>query len=177
MSEAGEIFRNLVARLTRETRFHGFYLYEVTDNAPTSKPSLIPVEGPPGLPSTVMPDQLACPTLFGVPGARAELVKGARVLVGFQGGNPGRPFVGFHLENRPGSVLPSTVTLDATSTLTLGGDGAVEAARAPELQSWAALVHAFLADVKAQLAAAGHPTTLTAPSLSAAVAAVKVRVE
>jgi hypothetical protein len=38
-------------------------------------------------------------------------------------------------------------------------------------------VQAFLGDVKAQLLAAGHPTALTVPTLSNAVAATKVKVE
>jgi hypothetical protein len=177
---ASESWSGLGARARRPELFLGFYLYETVDapddGAASRRPSLVAVEGPPGLPASILPDQLSVAKCYGLPGASSILVKGTQALVGFQGGNPARPFVGFYLEQQAGRSPPKIMQLEASETISLGS-AAVAAARAPALQAWAGLVKAFLADVKVQLSAAGHPTALTAPTLSNAVAATKVNVE
>jgi hypothetical protein len=173
VSEAGELFRGLVERLTRASKFYGFYLYEVQSDGDTAKPSLVAVEGPPGLPASVLPDQLATSKAHGLPGATSTLVAGTQVLLGFMGGNPGRPFVAFYL---PGQTLPPSLTLDASSTINLGASG-LAAARAPALQTWAGLVETYLGALDGKIVLLGKPTSGTPPHLSSAVAASKVRVE
>jgi hypothetical protein len=176
---ASESWSGLGARARRPELFLGFYLYEV-QGADPGKPSLVAVEGPPGLPASVMPDQLAVTKCYGVPGVSSTLVAGAQVVLGFMGGNPARPFIALYMDRKlsAAATLPSSLQMDASGEIRLGGDaGPLAAARAPALQTWAGLVQAFLGDVKAQLLAAGHPTALTVPTLSNAVAATKVKVE
>lgn len=141
MSVPGEeLFARIVAHLTRKTRFYGFYLYEVkTDldidprgsgpstvgQAVTSTTSLIPIEGPAGLPASILGDQMYIPKAHGLPGAASQLAPGTRVLVGFIGGNPGEPFVAFYLGGQP---LPVAISVSASNRIVLGSEASAKTA-------------------------------------------------
>lgn len=141
MSVPGEeLFARIVAHLTRKTRFYGFYLYEVkTDldldprssgaassaQANTSTTSLVPIEGPAGLPASILGDQMYIPKAHGLPGAASQLAPGTRVLVGFIGGNPGEPFVAFYLGGQP---LPVAISVSASDRIVLGSEASAKTA-------------------------------------------------
>jgi hypothetical protein len=129
-----ELFQRIVAHLTRKTRFLGFYLYEVKDDialdprssapstvgqAVTSTTSLIPLEGPDGLPASILSDQMYIPKAHGLPGSSSQLAPGTQVLVGFIGGNPGKPFVAHYLGGQP---LPVALSLSASDRIVLGSE-------------------------------------------------------
>jgi hypothetical protein len=127
-----EEMRDLVAQWTRGTRFYGFFPYKVVDDT-TGRPSLQAVGVVDGLPSAIFPDQLYLDKAHGIPGTTSNLAKDTVVLVGFQGGDPGAPFVAFYLRNQP---LPVSVEIDASTTITmdapsilLGGASAVPLAK------------------------------------------------
>lgn len=96
---------------------------------------------------------------FGVPGVSADLQPGALVLVALLDGSPGAPRVVGYL---PGT-LPVNVTLDATTSISLGAGG-VPLALASKADARDA---ALLAGVNAALSALSLPTISLPPSSAA----------
>lgn len=164
MADLSSIVASIVERLTRPWRtFLGFYPYRV--QAQDGERLTLQSVG------TALPDQLHLDKAHGMAGAGEQCALGSIVLVGFQGGDPGAPFVAFYLPS-----VPVRATVDATTLIELGAGATVAMALAPALQTWATDVQAFEADVKIQLAAAGHPTALTPPTLASTVASTLVKV-
>lgn len=67
-----------------------------------------------------MPDQLMVPAWPGVAGAHAEAAPGARVLVQFVDGDPGRPYVCAWSTRDDPAWRPATLTLDAADAVKVG---------------------------------------------------------
>lgn len=163
MASLDTLVSAIVERLTRPWRtFLGFYAYRVQSQ--TGERVTLQSVG------TSLPDQLHLDKAHGMAGQSEQCALGSIVLVGFQGGDPGAPFVAFYLPS-----VPVRATVDATTTIELGAGGAVPVALAPALQTYATDVAAFQADVKIQLAAAGHPTAFTPPTLASTVASTLVK--
>lgn len=167
MADLTDLIVGIVRHLLAPTRYYGFYAYRVVAQEAADKVSLQAVGGPKGL-----PDVPYAPKASGLAGATEECTPGTLVLVGFQGGDPGAPFIAFRLPSTPKSV-----TVNAEQTITLGGAGAVAAARAPELQNFAGAVKTAFAACDTQLKALGRPGLVVIPELDSAVAATKVKVE
>jgi hypothetical protein len=163
MASLDTLVSAIVERLTRPWRtFLGFYAYRVQSQ--TGERVTLQSVG------TSLPDQLHLDKAHGMAGQSEQCALGSIVLVGFQGGDPGAPFVAFYLPS-----VPVRATVDATTTIELGAGGALPVALAPALQTYATDVAAFQADVKIQLAAAGYPTALTPPTLASTVASTLVK--
>lgn len=125
MMDGGEQFRAVVAAEARAAvGLVGFYPYVVTQDA--GGVTLQPLGDVDGLPVEVRPGQLSVAKAFGVPGGSAQLVAGAQVLLGFEGGDPAKPFVGFYIVGGP---TPAAVQVDAQA-ITLGSSSAVPLAKA-----------------------------------------------
>jgi hypothetical protein len=114
-----ELFRAIVEHLTKRMRFYGFYRYRVISQteafdlgggAPggdvVTLQAATKVDGLPGL--------VSLPKNHGLAGTTEHLAPSTLVLVGFEGGNPGAPFVCHVL---PGQALPLSITIGASSTI------------------------------------------------------------
>lgn len=165
MADLSSIVSAIVERLTRPWRtFLGFYAYRVQSQ--TGERVTLQSVG------TSLPDQLHLDKAHGMAGQSEQCALGSIVLVGFQGGDPGAPFVAFYLPS-----VPVRATVDATTTIELGAGGAVPVALAPALQTWATAVTADLGTISAQLVALGRPG-LTPPhplALASTVASTLVK--
>jgi hypothetical protein len=132
MIPGSELFARVVDALTTWRRFYGFYLYEANQDvtpavpvgtgpgdvpAPVGTASLTAVEAFDGLPAAILADQLFIPKAHGIPGTSSTIAPGTVVGVGFIGGNPARPFVGFYL---PGQPTPLEVNINATTAIRFG---------------------------------------------------------
>lgn len=107
------------------------------------------------------------PLRLGLPGVRVNVLPGARVLVGFEGGDPSRPVAA--LWERPSCV---EMALDPSATLLLG-DGATQAALhgtyfVAQLQTLHATLSTALGTAATSLNAAGVDPVLLALAPAAA---------
>ena len=145
MASLDTLVAAIVERLTRPWRTYlGFYAYRV--QAQDGERLTLQSVG------TSLPDQLHLDKSHGMAGAAEQCALGSIVLVGFQGGDPGAPFVAFYLPS-----VPVRATVDASATIELGAGGVVAVALAPALQTWAGTVTADLATISEQLVALGRP--------------------
>jgi hypothetical protein len=163
MASLDTLVSAIVERLTRPWRTYlGFYPYRVQSQ--TGDRLTLQSVG------TGMDDEIQLDKAHGMAGQSEQNALGSIVLVGFQGGDRGAPFVAFYLPS-----VPVRATIDASGTIELGAGGTVAVALAPALQAYSTALATFNADVKVQLAAAGHPTALTPPVLASTVASTLVK--
>lgn len=129
-----DLLRAVMDRVFQRTRFHGFYLYEVTEDhaALATNGAHDPAEerltlrrvgdekGP--------PDHPRVEKRYGSHGLNCRSTPGSMVLVGFEGGDPDRPFIGFYLPAPPGGTPaapgvtghPVSVLVDADTYVQVG---------------------------------------------------------
>jgi hypothetical protein len=113
--------REIVKSLLPTIDYHAFYTYVVVSwNNDSQKADLQPFKRP------------DMPTLQGVPvrspGERFELVSQTNVLVGFENGDPGAPYVAF-LDYAGAGQSPARIHILATTEVKIGPDPALPAAR------------------------------------------------
>jgi hypothetical protein len=121
MKGAAEWFEAIIVSVTKRTRFYGFYPFRVTAVS-GSTASVAPI-----LPLSAGLDPIPYLSLIpGIPGTTATLAVDSVVLLGFQAGNQGYPFLAFHLS----APLPASVQFDATTDIKIGGASAVALAKA-----------------------------------------------
>lgn len=114
-----ELFRDIVAHLTSRVRFYGMYRYRVisqteafelggdgTGGDVVTLQAASKIDGLPGL--------VSLPKNHGLAGTTEHLTPSTLVLVGFEGGNPGAPFVCHVL---PGQALPLSITISSVDTI------------------------------------------------------------
>ncbi|MFS8068764.1 MAG: hypothetical protein ACMG6S_20580 [Byssovorax sp.] len=114
-----ELLRSIVEHLTKKTMFYGFYRYRVisqteafelggggTGGDMVTLQAASKLDGLPGL--------VSLPKNHGLAGTTEHLAPSTLVLVGFEGGNPGAPFVCHVL---PGQALPLSITIGAVDTI------------------------------------------------------------
>jgi hypothetical protein len=104
-----DLFLRIVEHITKKTRYYGFYPYRVVEQV-GDRLSLQAVGSVEGL-----PDQLLLDKAHGFAGVKEVCAPASLVLVGFQGGSPGAPFIAFFLPSTPVSV-----TIDAQTEIRLG---------------------------------------------------------
>lgn len=102
-------------------RHYGFYLYEVVkdDGARTTLRRVGDAGGNPDLPGMI-------DKLYGAHGITCVSTEASQVLVGFEGGNPARPFVAFYVPTNPVSMLidaDETIQIATTPASGLHGPG------------------------------------------------------
>lgn len=116
-----DLIRAVRDRVWKRARWHGFYLYEVTAEHSTKlengahdlakeRLSLRKVGDIQGL-----PDLPRVEKRYGMAGQFETLTAGDRVLVGFEGGSPARPYIAFRVPTTPTDVL-----IDADSFVQIG---------------------------------------------------------
>lgn len=170
MLDLPEAFRRIYELLSRKTAYHPLHAYVVQEQIGT-RLTVRPVGSSPKL-----PDGLALDKAHGIAGASEVCAVGSVVLVGFQGGEPSRPYIAGYLASTPVSV-----TVDAQTTITLGGETAVPVALAPAVQTALVVIETFgaalgLATTIGQAAAAGTQLAADIGAITE-VAATKVRAE
>jgi hypothetical protein len=108
-------------RLTRRMVFSSLHPYRVqSQNLATDRLNLQAVnEG-----AVLLPQLVEIPKAHGLQGARERCRPGSIVLVGFQGGSPGAPFVEAYLP-----ATPLELELDAQTEIRLGENATAGAAR------------------------------------------------
>lgn len=109
----------------------------VAQNASTGALELVPDD-------PRLPGMSAVPIRYGVPGLRATVAPGARVLVGFAGGDPSKPEAELWE-----SASVTKLELDGTTIVLNGGSAKVArvgdtAAAGTTMATWVAAVHALL---------------------------------
>ena len=157
----------IIEHKLKPTRYYGFYRYRVVGGSGVgvrgSRPDLEAVSTVPGL-----PDILACDKVSGMPGLSHRLSKSTdnltiaeEVLVGFEGGNPTRPFVAFYL----GRAQELEVALDGVGKMSVVGPSAdipappVPVALAGQpLQLWVVMMRGTLVATTAALKATAEAT-------------------
>jgi hypothetical protein len=164
--------RRIIRHFTRKARFYGFYEYRVVESIMRSvveggeRLTLQAVTKLEGLPDTPTVDKL-----HGVAGAFEQCAPGSLVLVGFRGGEPGRPYVGHYLPSTPlRTLLDASLELTLGSSLTpplslhLGGTGPDQRpiALAPALSAYLAAAEACLLVLDATVSAAPGGASLVA---------------
>lgn len=109
-----EAFRKIFDQLDPDRAFRGLWEYRVVTQE-SNRVNLQPVRV-----STGMPDLRRVFVRPGVPGSKAMLTLGARVIVGFADANPAWPVV-VAFEDADGEGFKSiSLTIDATTTIGLG---------------------------------------------------------
>lgn len=83
-NDTGSWFRALVESVVRRTDYHALYVARVVAQGADGSLDVIPD-------NDKMPGMTGVPIRYGVPGLSAKVKAGARVLVGFEGGDPSRP--------------------------------------------------------------------------------------
>jgi hypothetical protein len=119
-------WRRIFEQLDPRRRYRGLFEYRVVTQDGTEKRrlNLQPIRV-----SSGMPDLAHVPVQPGIPGAKADHMLGSRVLVGFIEADPARPAV-LAFESRDGEgFVPLKLELDASTSIELGGLGALPAAR------------------------------------------------
>lgn len=118
------------------------------------------------------PDLLPCSVWAGISGYKATLRPLSKVLVGFRGGDPRKPFIAFYEPPEEDGWRPLILELDALASVKIGGETAEPAVPASAFLAWAAAV-------EAALVAATSPVTPTSsiavPAIAAALQTKKVR--
>lgn len=105
-----DLLGGVLDAVKRRARFHGFYLYEVAsdDGARATLRRVGDVSG--------LPDELPITEKrYGSHGLSCQSAPGQQVLVGFEGGDPGRPFVAHYIP-----ADPKTLTVDAVDVIQIG---------------------------------------------------------
>lgn len=116
------LVERILAAIKPAVRFYGFYLYEVTGDDRT-RVTLRRVDDSGGYPD--LPGKIDKP--YGAHGYTCVSTVGSQVLIGFEGGNPARPFVAFCVPKNPVSVLvdaDDTIQIATTPDIGLGPPGA-----------------------------------------------------
>lgn len=116
-----DLVERIVAAVKPAVRFYGFYLYEVDkdDGARTTLRRVGEAGGNPDLPGMI-------DKLYGSHGITCVSTEASQVLVGFEGGNPARPFVAFYVPKNPISMLldaDQTIQIMTTPSTGLHGPG------------------------------------------------------
>lgn len=102
-----DLLRAVMDRVYARTKFHGFYLYEVAADHATLAANGTHDPGQERLTlrrvSEVrgLPDQPTVEKRYGAHGVNCRSTPGSMVLVGFEGGDPSRPFVAHYLPVSP----------------------------------------------------------------------------
>jgi hypothetical protein len=99
------LLQALVQRIT-EGPLWGSYRYRVVSMAPDGRVNLQVVRKADGI-----PDLLPVPVWPGIAGAHAELAAGAEVLVEFEGGDRGAPYVAHFTPKGGGGFVPESLSL------------------------------------------------------------------
>lgn len=143
-----ELFADLLRAF--RPRLREWYPYQVQSDATGS-----PVLRPFGQQSSTLPDLLYIHKIPGLPGGTSTLPAEAVVLIGFQGGDPGSPFVAAYV-----SGTPTLVALDATA-IRMGGGAAGPVSLAAKTD---AAIATLTTAINAILSASGKPSIPTPPS-------------
>lgn len=95
-----DLVERIVDAVKPAVRFYGLYLYDVDkdDGARTTLRRVGDAGGNPDLPGMI-------DKLYGSHGITCVSTAASQVLVGFEGGNPARPFVAFYVPKNPVSML------------------------------------------------------------------------
>lgn len=121
-----DLIKLIEERVFSKARFYGFYLYRIQrqpDHAMAGGDSDGEVNGEFSTATPVdtsgdLPPMVRIQKVYGVSGLSCINNDPELVLVGFQGGNPNKPFIAFYL---PGSKPESTV-VQAVETITIDSD-------------------------------------------------------
>jgi hypothetical protein len=165
----------MVKHLTRKAMYFGCYRYRVLEQVGSlvSLQAVGSVEG--------LPDMLMLPKAHGFASVTEDLMPSAMVLVQFEGGDPGAPFIAHYLSGPP---LPNKILIDAQTEIKLG-------AAAEQFVALAATTDANFTAIKALLVpiatllngiASGLPVVTLGPGtippfVPASVSAVKVKAQ
>jgi hypothetical protein len=106
--------KRILEQLDPGRKFRGTYEYRVGFQV-FDRFTLQPVRV-----STGMPDLQLVSARYGVPGMKADLAMGARVLVTFVDADPARPVIVAFEEPGGDGFLPSSLTIDADDDVTIG---------------------------------------------------------
>ena len=149
-----DLLRGIIQHVMRRTMFYGLYRYRVISQArvfelsgggtggdTVSLQAVGTVEG--------LPDLVSLPKCHGLAGTTEELAPSTLVLVAFEGGDPGVPFIAHYM---PGQPAPVSITLRATQGIYLAGAAPVALAAAVDSN-----IAALLAAVNVLNAAATPP--------------------
>jgi hypothetical protein len=120
MDDINELFRRLIAWLTQKTIYYGFYRYRVIEQLGDTV-SLQAVGDVNGL-----KDQLRLPKMHGFSSVKEDLKPASLVLVGFEGGNPGAPFIAHYF---PGPPIATNITIDSSDLYTVNSGDITETAK------------------------------------------------
>lgn len=162
MKTPAEYLRSIVDNLTRKTLFYGFYPYRVLEQV-ADKVTVQAVSIVPGL-----DDQRFIVKAHGFAGVTETLSPGSIVLLGFEGGDPARPFIAHYL-----SGTPTLTTIDA-GAVHVGGDTPfppVPVALANKIAQWVNAV-----EVWADLVDDVVTPLMPAPQAAAYAAAIASRI-
>ncbi len=112
-------FRDMLDQLDPDRAFRGVTEYRVVTVA-GERVNLQPVRVSTGMPD--LPRVLARP---GVPGAKAMLLPGARVLVGFADSSPARPYIAAFEDAEGEGFKPVSLSVDAQALIEIGAGAVV----------------------------------------------------
>lgn len=118
-SRALQGFRAIIDQLDPDRAFRGQSEYRVTSRS-GDRVGLEPVRV-----STGMPELTRVVARPGLPGCKGGAAIGSRVLVGFADSSPARPYVCAYEDANGSGFVPTTLVLDASSSIKLG-DGATK---------------------------------------------------
>lgn len=108
------------------------------------------------------------PVRYGLPGVQAKVAAGARVLLGFSGGDPGAPVATLW---EPGSL--NDLTVAASSSILLGSATASQAAiKGTDFANALTTLLTALSTYATGIQAVADPTNAATPALAAAIAAI-----
>ncbi len=106
----GTLIESVLAAVMRRARFHGLYPYEVSSDDGT-RATLRRIGDVAGLPDELTTTEKR----YGSHGLICQSIAGQQVLVGFEGGDPARPFVAHYIP-----ADPKSITVDAVDTIQIG---------------------------------------------------------
>lgn len=118
-SRALQGFRAIIDQIDPDRAFRGQSEYRVTSRS-GDRVGLEPVRV-----STGMPELTRVVARPGLPGCKGGAAIGSRVLVGFADSSPARPYVCAYEDANGSGFVPTTLVLDASSSIKLG-DGATK---------------------------------------------------
>ena len=156
MEDLSELLGLIAKHKTSNTRYYGAYRYRVLEQSGdyVSLQSVGAVAGLPDLPMV--------PKAHGIGGKSESLAPSTLVLVMFEGGDPGAPFVS-HILSR--QQPPTTITIDVRDSIHLGEAGTPVALAAATDDNISALLAAV--NVLNGLATPPKPSLPGLPSVAA----------
>jgi len=104
--DLSDYLKRIIAHVMKKAVYYGLFKYRVTEQA-ADKVSLKAVNQ-----DRHFPDQLFIKKAHGLQGVSEMCAEGSHVLVGFEGGDPGRPYVAHYLDG-----TPRWVNINATQPL------------------------------------------------------------